>query len=137
MMEEPAPLINPAPVVHRKRASTRSSALQKSRQDAEEDENVRDPFDAEEVFEHIKDINDPEHPYSLEQVSESLWIVPVRAPHRSCVRLRSRRPAPRPNAAVRRSAATFLPQGYDMQRSCEQATTRLVSLLLLLLLLLL
>ena len=100
MMEEPAPLINPAPVVHRKRTSTRSSAFQKSRQDAEEDENVRDPFDAEEVFEHIKDINDPEHPYSLEQVSESLWIVHRVSPRdHSCVRLRSRRPAPRPNAA--------------------------------------
>jgi hypothetical protein len=26
---------------------------------------------AEEIFEYIKDINDPEHPYSLEQVSEA------------------------------------------------------------------
>ena len=69
MMEEPAPLINPAPVVHRKRTSARSAAFQKSRAHAEEDEGTRDPFDAEEVFEHIKDINDPEHPYSLEQVS--------------------------------------------------------------------
>ena len=69
MMEEPAPLINPTPVVHRKRTSARSAAFQKSRAHAEEDEGTRDPFDAEEVFEHIKDINDPEHPYSLEQVS--------------------------------------------------------------------
>ena len=29
----------------------------------------RDPIDAREIFAHIKDINDPEHPYSLEQLA--------------------------------------------------------------------
>ena len=35
---------------------------------AEHDQYARDPVDAQEVFDHIKDINDPEHPYSLEQL---------------------------------------------------------------------
>ena len=30
---------------------------------------IRDPIDAREIFSHIKDINDPEHPYSLEQLA--------------------------------------------------------------------
>jgi hypothetical protein len=47
MMEPQAELINPAPVVHRRRATTRSAAFQKSRQEAEVDEHSRDPFDAE------------------------------------------------------------------------------------------
>lgn len=68
-MEEQPALINPAPVVHRKRTSARGAASQKSRREVEErDESARDPFDAEEIFEYIKDINDPEHPYSLEQL---------------------------------------------------------------------
>ena len=29
----------------------------------------RDPIDAYEIFSHIKDVNDPEHPYSLEQLA--------------------------------------------------------------------
>jgi hypothetical protein len=38
----------------------------------------REPIDAVEVFEHIRDITDPEHPYTLEQlnvVEESLITV--------------------------------------------------------------
>lgn len=67
-MDSRPELINPTPVVHRKRPTARHAAFQKSRKNAEDDEKARDPFDAEEIFEHIKDINDPEHPYSLEQV---------------------------------------------------------------------
>uniref|UniRef100_A0A1I8A543 FeS_assembly_P domain-containing protein n=1 Tax=Steinernema glaseri TaxID=37863 RepID=A0A1I8A543_9BILA len=33
------------------------------------DDNVEDPIDSLEVFEHIRDINDPEHPYTLEQLN--------------------------------------------------------------------
>jgi hypothetical protein len=33
------------------------------------DEGEREPIDAPEVFEHIRDIADPEHPYSLEQLN--------------------------------------------------------------------
>ena len=33
------------------------------------DEAVREPIDAIEVFEYVKDIKDPEHPYSLEQLN--------------------------------------------------------------------
>lgn len=29
----------------------------------------REPIDAAEIFEHIRDIVDPEHPYSLEQLN--------------------------------------------------------------------
>jgi len=35
----------------------------------------REPIDAGEVFEHVRDVTDPEHPYTLEQlnvVSEDL-----------------------------------------------------------------
>uniref|UniRef100_A0A915LI98 MIP18 family-like domain-containing protein n=1 Tax=Meloidogyne javanica TaxID=6303 RepID=A0A915LI98_MELJA len=33
------------------------------------DENIEDPIDAQEVFDYIKDISDPEHPYTLEQLN--------------------------------------------------------------------
>ena len=32
-------------------------------------ENEREPIDALEIFDHIRDITDPEHPYSLEQLN--------------------------------------------------------------------
>jgi hypothetical protein len=32
-------------------------------------EGQREPIDALEVYEHIRDITDPEHPYSLEQLN--------------------------------------------------------------------
>uniref|UniRef100_A0A7S0SKX8 MIP18 family-like domain-containing protein n=1 Tax=Mantoniella antarctica TaxID=81844 RepID=A0A7S0SKX8_9CHLO len=67
-MEPRTELINPAPVVHRRKTLARGAALRTSRTHAEADEEARDGFDAEEIFEHIKDINDPEHPYSLEQL---------------------------------------------------------------------
>jgi hypothetical protein len=37
-------------------------------QDDWQDE-AREPIDAVEVFEHVRDINDPEHPYTLEQLN--------------------------------------------------------------------
>lgn len=40
------------------------------------DESIEDPIDAQEVFDYIRDINDPEHPYSLEQLNVvQVWIV--------------------------------------------------------------
>ncbi|KAL7075311.1 hypothetical protein ACQ4LE_005691 [Meloidogyne hapla] len=33
------------------------------------DESVEDPIDVQEVFDYIKDISDPEHPYTLEQLN--------------------------------------------------------------------
>jgi hypothetical protein len=33
------------------------------------DESEREPIDAVEIFDHIRDIADPEHPYSLEQLN--------------------------------------------------------------------
>nr|CDJ92629.1 Protein of unknown function DUF59 domain containing protein [Haemonchus contortus] len=35
----------------------------------EMDESVEDPIDALEIFDLIRDINDPEHPYTLEQLN--------------------------------------------------------------------
>ncbi|KAG1678017.1 hypothetical protein FOA52_000813 [Chlamydomonas sp. UWO 241] len=63
-------LINANPVVHETRARTRRTA----RVDAG-DEDAREAIDALEVFEHLRNITDPEHPYTLEQlnvVSEDL-----------------------------------------------------------------
>jgi len=33
------------------------------------DENIKDPFDAREIFDMIRDINDPEHPLTLEDLN--------------------------------------------------------------------
>jgi len=35
---------------------------------SELDNNIRDPFDAREIFDLIRDINDPEHPLTLEDL---------------------------------------------------------------------
>jgi len=56
--------INPNPVVHDRGASS----VGKRERVVCDDESVRDPFDALEVYEHIRDIIDPEHPYTLEQL---------------------------------------------------------------------
>ncbi|BBN12709.1 cytosolic iron-sulfur assembly component 2 [Marchantia polymorpha subsp. ruderalis] len=54
-------LINANPVVHETKAR---SVRQEST-----DETSVDEFDALEIFEHVRDITDPEHPYSLEQLN--------------------------------------------------------------------
>jgi metal-sulfur cluster biosynthetic enzyme len=54
-------LINPSPVVHARKVVTRDRR--------DHGENEREPIDAVEVFDHIRDIQDPEHPYSLEQLN--------------------------------------------------------------------
>ena len=44
------------------------------------DESIEDPIDAQEVFDYIRDINDPEHPYSLEQLNVvKVWIAQITA----------------------------------------------------------
>jgi hypothetical protein len=58
-----APLINPAPVVHRRRTARRERTRAPGG-----DEEAREAFDALEVFGHLREISDPEHPYTLEQV---------------------------------------------------------------------
>mmetsp|Transcript_9211 Transcript_9211/g.27668 ORF Transcript_9211/g.27668 Transcript_9211/m.27668 type:complete len:161 (-) Transcript_9211:472-954(-) len=68
-----ATLINPNPVVLDRRATP-----VRPEREAAGEEGDREPIDALEIFEHIRDIQDPEHPYSLEQlnvVSESLISV--------------------------------------------------------------
>lgn len=53
-------LINANPVVHqRKERSTRRDV----------DDSAPELIDALEVFDHVRDIKDPEHPYSLEQLN--------------------------------------------------------------------
>lgn len=58
-------LINPNPVVHeRKERAERRKPLVAAGAEGE-----REPIDAAEIFDHIRDIVDPEHPYTLEQLS--------------------------------------------------------------------
>ncbi|XP_043693904.1 protein AE7 [Telopea speciosissima] len=55
-------LINANPVVYeRKERRVRSAP-------SEVDEYVLEPIDQQEIFDHIRDIKDPEHPYSLEEL---------------------------------------------------------------------
>lgn len=85
---EGSELINPSPVVHERRERTTRRA---SRQAApgplqQPHSSQREPIDAQEVFEHVRDVTDPEHPYTLEQlnvVSEDLIDVDDAG---SCVR---------------------------------------------------
>ena len=58
--------INPEPIVYA-RARDRASARD-ARAAREGDETTRDAVDALEIFDHVRDINDPEHPYSLERL---------------------------------------------------------------------
>ncbi|CAL5227579.1 g10577 [Coccomyxa viridis] len=56
-------LINPSPQVFERKDTDR-----KARTKQELAEDVRDPIDALEIFEHVRDLTDPEHPYTLEQL---------------------------------------------------------------------
>ncbi|BAT99672.1 hypothetical protein VIGAN_10117000 [Vigna angularis var. angularis] len=56
-------LINANPIIYEKkerRTRTSLTALQ--------DEYAAEPIDQQEIFDHIRDIKDPEHPYSLEEL---------------------------------------------------------------------
>lgn len=57
-------LINPNPKLHERKTRTPTSQSRA----AASDETTRELIDAGEIFEHIRDITDPEHPYSLEQL---------------------------------------------------------------------
>lgn len=56
---------------------------ERERSEHDYDESVTDPVDAREVFDYIRDINDPEHPYTLEQLN----VVQVRLGIIRCVEL--------------------------------------------------
>lgn len=57
-----AGLINANPVVYeRKERPSRNDVTDR-------DESTVEPIDGQEVFDHLRDIKDPEHPYSLEQL---------------------------------------------------------------------
>ena len=56
-------LINPAPRIHARKTRQRERRAQNSPEDE------REAIDGWEIFEHIRDIVDPEHPYTLEQLN--------------------------------------------------------------------
>jgi len=60
-------LENSNPTVYARRE--RDSASEKERALRELDESAEDEIDAHEIFDHVRDIADPEHPHSLEQLS--------------------------------------------------------------------
>lgn len=71
-------LINPNPIIHVRKARTQKEAAAAVAEDG------RELIDACEIFDHIRDITDPEHPYSLEQlnvVEEELISVDDRGSH--------------------------------------------------------
>ncbi|ORY05787.1 DUF59-domain-containing protein [Basidiobolus meristosporus CBS 931.73] len=57
-------LINANPVIH-----TPKAQLERVFRIEEEDESVHDLFDQQEIYELIRNINDPEHPLTLEQLN--------------------------------------------------------------------
>ncbi|XP_020084088.1 protein AE7-like [Ananas comosus] len=63
MVKMVAELINANPVVY-ERKERRVYKLP-----AVIDEYAQEPIDQQEIFDHIRDIKDPEHPYSLEQLN--------------------------------------------------------------------
>ncbi|KAG2491533.1 hypothetical protein HYH03_010105 [Edaphochlamys debaryana] len=73
-----AELINPNPIIHERKAHLRSKPVTRAEVVGAGTDEEREPIDVLEIFEHIRDINDPEHPYTLEQlnvVSEEHIIV--------------------------------------------------------------
>jgi len=56
-------LINANPIIHEKKERRARQAPETT------DENAAEPIDQLEIFDHIRDIKDPEHPYSLEQLN--------------------------------------------------------------------
>ncbi|EES12775.1 hypothetical protein BDA96_06G219200 [Sorghum bicolor] len=56
-------LINANPIIHEKKERRIRPAPETT------DENAAEPIDQLEIFDHIRDIKDPEHPYSLEQLN--------------------------------------------------------------------
>ncbi|XP_058777512.1 protein AE7-like [Vicia villosa] len=56
-------LINANPVIYEKK-----QRQQRSTQSLPADEYAVEPIDQLEIFDHIRDIKDPEHPYSLEEL---------------------------------------------------------------------
>lgn len=60
-------LINPNPQVHHSAGS--QSVRQKTIEDDSDDDSYKQPFDSQEIFDLISNINDPEHPYTLAQLN--------------------------------------------------------------------
>ncbi|GMH39199.1 hypothetical protein BSKO_07097 [Bryopsis sp. KO-2023] len=60
-----ATLINPNPIVYEKKRTGRRQTVEP----CDEGDATREAIDDLEIFDHIRDITDPEHPYSLEQLN--------------------------------------------------------------------
>ena len=61
-------LVNPRPLIRRRRNTTLIfKSLRRTRMESDGD--MPDTIDAQEVFCHLREISDPEHPYTLLQVS--------------------------------------------------------------------
>merc|ERR1711916_415535 len=132
--------LNPNPTVYESTVRQRRVEV-----DYDDDDTEREPIDAQEVFDLIRHINDPEHPLTLEQlnvvqlplihVDDSASRVHVRfaptIPHCSMatliglsIRVRLLRSLPRESRSTSKS-----PQGHTHRntRSTSSSTTRSVS----------
>ena len=66
-MKSGAPLDNPNPLVQT--VPHPNTMLSRARLEQELDEDIEDEFDSLEIFDMIRNINDPEHPLTLEQLN--------------------------------------------------------------------
>ena len=66
-MKSGAPLDNPNPLVQT--VPHPNTVLSRARLEQELDEDIEDEFDSLEIFDMIRNINDPEHPLTLEQLN--------------------------------------------------------------------
>ncbi|KAI3657163.1 hypothetical protein MP638_005024 [Amoeboaphelidium occidentale] len=60
---------NSNPVIYDTKSSEYFRSLREGSAETEYDDSVRDPFDNLEIFDIIRNINDPEHPLTLEQLN--------------------------------------------------------------------
>ncbi|XP_062117426.1 protein AE7 [Humulus lupulus] len=74
-------LINANPVVYEKKERRVRGAI------SDVDEYAVEPIDQQEIFDHIRDIKDPEHPYSLEELKVIAEDAIEVDDHRSYVRV--------------------------------------------------
>ena len=79
--EDGSGFINPRPTLYASdtRRSTRRSTTRDDDDGDDDEEEGREPIDALEIFDHVRDINDPEHPYSLERLNvvnaDAIYVV--------------------------------------------------------------
>ena len=62
-------LENATPQIYATKSRTYRQGLNFSDKNSLYDSSISDPIDALEIFDYIRDINDPEHPYTLEELN--------------------------------------------------------------------